>query len=271
MSNSVKSESSSSRTGRPISSGTPTGLWADGIILVPSHITTLKPLIRKASRSQIPVVCVASDAPGTDRLAAVSIDPEASGALVAELMGRFVSRRGNIALVTGDLSLSDHSQKLSAYSRISQSLFPEMGLLSLVEAHDTDAEAYEKMRNLLDHHKTVTGVYVSTINSLPVPRALRDAKLLGKITVITTDLFAELVPHIKCSDVIATIYQRPRTQGQIALRTIYRFLVEGKKSSPQIRLAPHLVMRGNLPFFLSHAPLASGRSNRVRKDLDKLL
>jgi LacI family transcriptional regulator len=242
---------------------------ANGIIVVPGHPKTLKPFIRKASRAQIPVVCVATDAPDTNRLGVVSIDPEASGALAAELMGRFVSQRGEIALVTGDLSTEDHAQKLAAYSRVSHLLFPEIRLLPPIEAHDNDAEAYEKMRDLLRRHKAITGVYVSTINSPPVLRALKDCGALGKIHVITTDLFPELVPYLKSSDVTATIYQRPSTQGQVALRMIHRYLV-GDETSSQVRLAPHLVMRGNLPFFLSQALHADGQSNRV-KNLEKLL
>jgi len=49
--------------------------------------------------------------------------------------------------------------------------------------------------------------------------------------------------------VVATIYQRPRTQGRMAFRKLHEFLAEGA-SSHQVTLAPHLVMRGNLDFFL---------------------
>ena len=49
---------------------------------------------------------------------------------------------------------------------------------------------------------------------------------------------------------IATIYQRPRTQGRVAFRNLYEFLVEGKNPPSHFTLAPHLVMRGNLDFFL---------------------
>ena len=48
----------------------------------------------------------------------------------------------------------------------------------------------------------------------------------------------------------ATIYQRPRAQGQMALRMVHEFLAEGAMRSNQVTLAPHLVMRGNLDFFL---------------------
>ena len=81
-------------------------------------------------------------------------------------------------------------------------------------------------------------------------KAACDANLLDRLTIITTDLFPDLVPYIRSGAVVATIYQRPRAQGQMALRMLHEFLAEGGKRSHQVALAPHLVMRGNLDFFL---------------------
>jgi LacI family transcriptional regulator len=74
--------------------------------------------------------------------------------------------------------------------------------------------------------------------------------LLERLTIITTDLFPDLVPHIRSGAVAATIYQRPRAQGQMAFRMLHDFLAEGTSRSHQVALPPHLVMRGNLDFFL---------------------
>jgi LacI family transcriptional regulator len=70
------------------------------------------------------------------------------------------------------------------------------------------------------------------------------------LTIIATDLFLDLVPQIRSGAVAATIYQRPRSQGQIAFRMLHEFLLEGISQSHQVALVPHLVMRGNLDFFL---------------------
>src|ERR1700748_1030973 len=58
----------------------------DGIILAPSAPSRVAPLIRQAALSGIPVVCVATDAPDSDRLAVVSSDPFTSGAILAGFM-----------------------------------------------------------------------------------------------------------------------------------------------------------------------------------------
>ena len=90
---------------------------------------------------------------------------------------------------------------------------------------------------------------MTTEASMPVLRAARDAGKMQDLTIITTDLFPDLVPEIRSGAVVATIYQRPRTQGQMAFRKLHEFLAEDA-SSHQVTLAPHLVTRGNLDFFL---------------------
>jgi LacI family transcriptional regulator len=82
-------------------------------------------------------------------------------------------------------------------------------------------------------------------------RALADQQLAARTTVITSDLFGALVPLIQSGRIAATIDQRPWIQGQIAFRTIYRYLMEGVKPPPFVRLAPHVVMRSNLSLSLA--------------------
>ena len=71
---------------------------------------------------------------------------------------------------------------------------------------------------------------MTTEASIPVLNAARDAKMLDRLTIITTDLFPDLVPQIRSGAVAATIYQRPRAQGQIAFRMLHEFLAEGGQS-----------------------------------------
>jgi LacI family transcriptional regulator len=68
--------------------------------------------------------------------------------------------------------------------------------------------------------------------------------------------------------VLATIYQRPYTQGRMAFRVLHEFLVEGSCPGYQVTLAPHLVLRGNLDFFLQRQSLESRTDKENRLSLD---
>jgi LacI family transcriptional regulator len=221
-----------------------------GIILVPGHPADLKPWIRKATRHHVPVVCVATDAPGTERLTAVSIDSYSSGATVAELLTRCSRKAGELLVITGDLSTVDHSEKVRGVQEFLAKVKSSVALAGVIEAHDDPERTYAMMKDALTTCTKLAAVYVSTANSIPVLQAMQDAGRLSGTLVITTDLFPSLIPLIRNGDVLATIYQRPRAQGRMAFRSMYQFLVEGTCPPLRHRLPAHIILQSNLDLFL---------------------
>jgi len=232
----------------------------DGIVTFPSHPHVLRPWIRRASRARIPVVCVATDAPNSGRLGIVSVDTLASGSIAAELMGRFLGEHeGPVAITVFDTAITEHAEKYAAFETTLRSFYPRLPLLKPIEDHGVEREAYSRCRKVFDAHPGLSGIYVTTEASIPVLQAARDANMLGNLTVITTDLFPNLVSEIRSGVVAATIYQRPRSQGRMAFRMLHDFLAEGGNRSHQVTLAPHLIMRGNLDFFLNRLSQESAK------------
>jgi LacI family transcriptional regulator len=246
----------------------------DGIILAPSAPSRVAPLIRQATLSGIPVVCVATDAPDSDRLAVVSSDPFTSGAIVAELLTRLDKGNHQAAIVTGDLATIDHSEKVRGFRAMMADLGSSLTLAEVAEAHDDPREAYRQTCDLLARHPSLSSIYVSTSNSLPVIKALEERGRAEKVTVIVTDLFPELVPLMRVGKVFATLYQRPLTQGRLAFEAMHRFIVEGARPKPVQKLPPYIVLRSNLDVFIENSPefdamapaLAVGKLSAANKD-----
>jgi LacI family transcriptional regulator len=242
----------------------------NGIITFPSRPQQMRTLMRRAMRAQIPVICVATDAPTTGRLAVVSIDTMGSGSLAADLLGRLLQGKGDVAVTLSDLAITEHAEKCRAFEETLRNFYPDMSLVAAVEEHDIETEAYEKCRRLFSAHPDLAGIYVSTEASIPVIDAARDAGILPSLVIITTDMFPALVEHIRAGRVLATIYQRPYTQGRMAFRVLHEFLVEGSCPAYQVTLAPHLVMRGNLEFFLQRQSEEARTEKGARRSLDAL-
>jgi LacI family transcriptional regulator, galactose operon repressor len=222
----------------------------NGLIITPGAPALIKPLIRRAARRNIPVVCVGSDAPGTERLCCVSACPWSSGAVAAELLTRFVQGPGKAAFFTGSLGTEDHAEKLEGFRSSLQMLDSPLELLTPLESHDDEDRALQQTRQLLAREKDIRALYVSTANSLPVLQAIEEAGFSGNIAVITTDLFPALVPLIRSGRILATMHQRAFTLGRLAFQAVQQFLVEGKCPQHRIRIAPHIVMSGNLDLFV---------------------
>ena len=221
----------------------------DAIILTPGNPAHIDPILRHFAERKIAVVCVASDAPRSPRLAAISTDASISGGIAAELLTITVPKDGHVVAITGDLSTQDHAEKLRGFAATLATMAPHLHLLPSVESHERTEDAYRETLALLDRKQCPQGIYINTANSLPVLRALKERKLLGKMQVVTTDLFPELIPYIESGSVLATLHQRPFTQGKLAFETLLRYMVEGIVPETVTRLAPHIVLRSNLALF----------------------
>lgn len=223
----------------------------DGIIFLPSDTLKFDSLIRTLSRNGTAMMCVGSDAPNTDRMGSVATHAYVSGAIAAELLAMRLPRSSAVAVFSGDLFTMDHAEKLRGFAATLAVQAPHLMLRPALESHEQPKQAYQQTLALMKGKDRPQGLYISTANSIPVLKALDELSLLGKIQIVTTDLFQELIPLIEFGKVMATLYQRPYTQGKVAFETLMRHLRGDDKLHPSIRLAPHIIFRSNLSLFSS--------------------
>jgi LacI family transcriptional regulator len=144
----------------------------------------------------------------------------------------------------------DHIEKLRGFAERLTLMRSSLTVVPVLETHDRPLEASNKTREAIARYPDIRAVYVTTANSIPVLTALSASGHLGNIAVVTTDLFPELVPYIRSGAVLATVYQRPQTQGRIAFEALYRFLTEHRTPMERHALPPHLILQSNLDLFL---------------------
>jgi LacI family transcriptional regulator len=221
----------------------------DGIIFTPGNPRKLDSIIHRLTEHGTAMFCVSSDAPNSSRIGLVSTHAYTSGALAAELLALKLNRKAHVATITGELSTLDHAEKLRGFAATLAMIAPHLSLLPAIESHERPKEAYRQTLALVREEVKPQGLYISTANSAPVLKALHEEGLLGKIQIVTTDLFGELVPLIENGQILATLYQRPFTQGKVAFENLMTYLLEEKKISSVLRLAPHIIFRSNLPLF----------------------
>jgi len=224
----------------------------DGIIFLPGDTRKFDSLIRTLSRNGTAMMCVGSDAPNTDRMGSVAAHAYVSGSIAAELLAMKLPQRSNVAVFSGDLYTMDHAEKLRGFAATLAVQAPHLMLLPALESHEQPKQAYQQALALMRGKDHPQGIYLSTANSMPVLKALDELKLLGKVQVVATDLFQELIPLVELGKVMATLYQRPYTQGKVAFESLLRYLRGDDKSHPYVRLAPHVIFRSNLPLFSGH-------------------
>jgi LacI family transcriptional regulator len=219
------------------------------MIITPGDPKVVSPLINKAEKSGIRVVCTTTDAPQSHRSSLVSIDPELSGRLAAELTAKFLPAGSQAAVVTGMLSTQEHRAKADGFRVGFERDCPAGRVVAVLEAHESAEESYRKTCTLLDEQPQLRGIYVSTVNCIPVVRAVQERKLAGKIRLITTDLFRQMIPYLERGTIAASIYQDPYLQGQTAVRMLVDHFTHGAAIPSTCYLNPGIVLRSNLGLF----------------------
>jgi LacI family transcriptional regulator len=235
------------------------------LIVAPGEAGRVVPVIDEAERRGIRVICVDTDAPGSSRSAVVAVEARVSGRLAAEIMGRYLDPGSRVAIMTGTLQVDHHRKKAEGFCELFPQLCEGGEVINVIEAHDDEDEAFRKTLALLDATDSLAGIYVNTGNCLPVCRAISVRELSGKIQLVTTDLFREMVPYFERGTIFASINGRAYAQGQIAMRLTLDHLVHGRALPPHYYLAPEVVMRSNLYLFREvREPLAGDEVSGAR-------
>jgi len=220
-----------------------------GIILTAGNPKALQPLIDDAEDKGIPVVCVSTDAPGSRRSCVVCVEPHTNGCLAGELMGKLVLPGSKVAIVAGMLRAEDHRKKADGFMEAFPRYCAGGRIIKIIEGHEDEEETFQKTSELLRRAPDVAGIYVNTVNCLPVCRALGATGLAGKVKLIATDLFAEMSPYLQQGTITASIYQQPHRQGQVAVRMMVEHLTNKVKFPPKVHFSPGVVMASNLHLF----------------------
>jgi LacI family transcriptional regulator len=224
--------------------------WAPrALILTPGNPEELTPIIDEAERRNIRIICVDTDAPASSRSTAVCVNAGVSGRVAAELLGGMVPAGSEVVIITGMLHIEDHRKKAEGFNEVFPQFCPGSHVAEVIEAHEDEEEAFQKCFALLKRHESLAGVYVNTVNSLPICRAIGALGLAGRLKLITTDLFSEMRSYFEKGTIAASIYSRPYFQGELAMRLAVDYLIHGVPLPSGHYLAPQVVMRSTFHLY----------------------
>jgi len=221
----------------------------DGIILTAGNPAGLTPLIDEAEEKGIRVVCVSTDAPRSRRSSIVCVDPTLNGGIAGELMSKIVPANSQVAIVVGMLSAEDHRQKADGFTQALPKYSKDLEIVDVLEGHEDEIESFQKTSELLARFPDLAGLYVNTVNCLPVCQALVERGLAGRVKLVATDLFPEMATHLERGTITASIYQHPFRQAQIAVRVLADYLTNKTELPPCVHLSPGVIMASNFHLF----------------------
>jgi LacI family transcriptional regulator len=220
------------------------------LVVTPGLPSEAASIIDEAEKEyNVRVVCVVTDVSSSCRSSAVSVHPEMSGRMAAELMANFVTPQSKVAIVTGVITNEEHDRKVQGFSQMFGDECRGGAVVEVIEGREDEEETFLKCRRLLRSYPRLAGIYVNTVNCIPVCKAVEAHDASGSVKVIATDLFAEALPYFANGTITASLYQNPYRQGQTAVRLIVNHFAHGRPFPPVRHLNPTIVLRSNLSLF----------------------
>ena len=222
----------------------------DAIVFTPGQARQVAPLISELEHEHnVRVVCVASDDSQSARSTAICVDPVVNGSVAAELMAKLTPAGSKVAVLTGNFDTEDHAAKVRAFSTRFPVECRDGRIVETIEGFEDEEEIRRKTVKLLRTHDDLAGIYITTVNCMPVCQAVEAAQKGGKLRIISTDVFPEVSPFFIRNTLSAAIYQNPFRQGQLALQLIVDHFITGRPFPLSFHLNPVIALRSNLTLF----------------------
>lgn len=197
------------------------------LAVIPTTDNEIVERINQVVADGIPVITFNCDVPDSNRLCYVGMDNDKGGKTAAALMGYMLPNGGKVLPITAHLTNNAHHLRITSFSDVIHSDFPNLELLPLQGCFDSDNFSYEITKYSLQQHPDIQGIYAACHGAHGVVRAVCEAGLSGKVRIISFDLNDNNVADLRQGHNTLILDQHPELQGYRALRMLYDHVAKG--------------------------------------------
>lgn len=202
-------------------------IGCSGIALVPVEDERLKELIDEFAKEEIPVVTFNSDIEESARICFIGQDTLQSGRAAAGLMSETIRENGIVQVISGYPKNRGHRNRTAGFLQELKELRTDIEALEVRYNYDDNQQAEAIMREVLEHHPEVCGVYLTAAGSEGVCKVLEEKNLAGQIKVISNDLTEGNEKYLRSGTIRFLLGQNSFVQGYEPVMTLFRKLFDG--------------------------------------------
>jgi len=218
------------------------------IIVPPDHENEFDEFIQKTVPKDIIVTTAVSDINMEHRLFSVRNNGRIAGKMAAELLYWLVGNKP-VAIVTGTRDSTVHSETIIGFKEFMDD--HPMNLVGIYEHRDDPEVAYHLAGSFLNANPNIAGIYFGSANSATFCRRIEELGYKGRVKIVASDIFPDLIKGLKDGLINATIFQNPYLQGRQSVRYVYESIAEGRTfEKDTIYLNPQIVLPSNIELFL---------------------
>lgn len=160
----------------------------DGVAVFGPETPSVRDAVKRVRDKGVPVVALVSDLPSSDRDHFVGIDNVSAGRTAAQLMGRFVHRKGKVLVLTGSRLARDHLERRQGFDLVVAEDFPHLEVVASVEGRDDPRLIYKMMPEIFDTYPDLVGIYSSAAGNSGLVQFLSESKISKDLVIIAHEL-----------------------------------------------------------------------------------
>jgi len=189
----------------------------DAIATVPYNFSALQNTYKKIAATGIPVFNSSSDSPEATRVAYVGTDNTAYGIQAADILAKQTGGKGQVAIMLVRLDVSNQlAQKKAFEARLAEKYKGMRVVITEQDGGDALA-AVQKFKDIFKAHPTVNAVLcLDSVASDAIAVAVRESKLVGKVTVLAIDDNASILDNIRKGVIWGTMAQNFYKMGYLS-------------------------------------------------------
>lgn len=194
-----------------------------GILVSPIDKEMMVEPINAAMAQGIPVVCIDTDSPDSNRLTYFGTDNYQSGYLAAEIIGDGIDGAGDVGVLTipGIYSLD---QRLKGFTDCIAEKYPGISIVSIMNDEADPSKAANIAGNMFREFPTIVGVFgTDAASGVGAAIALRENNKLGIVKVVAFDKDSAVLDLVEEGLIEATLVQRTFTMSYYGLKFLYDY------------------------------------------------
>jgi ribose transport system substrate-binding protein len=190
-----------------------------GILVSPARPEIFRDAINAAVQAGIPVICVDSDSPASQRLLFIGTNNFRAGLESGEQMAELMHGHGTVVLITipGQFNLDERARGVEETLK----KYPSMHLGNIVNDSGVSQLAADNLSTLLQNKAPMDGILCLEASGGPgAAKALDNVGMAGKIPIVAMDANPETLSWISKGAIAVTVAQKPYSMSFYGLRML---------------------------------------------------
>ena len=203
------------------------GQQRQGIIVFGNDHPVVHDALRRCREAGVPVITLATDLPGADRLCHVGINQLQAGRTAGLMMGRMTPRPGEVLMVSGREDYSAHRLRIQGFREVLSQRFPHLQLNEVLAGEERREQITRLLEQALCRSRHIVGIYNTGLGNTQIAEALARHRREGDVCWITHERYNTTRQQLARGSLALTLDQNTRQHAQLAIDLMLRHLESG--------------------------------------------